>query len=57
MFESKFEFNLNKNSFIKLIDFGFSLDLNLEMSQSEIDLLTPLIMGTLTYLPPEMFTT
>ncbi len=57
MFESKFEFSLNKNSFIKLIDFGFSLDLNLEMSQSEIDLLTPLIMGTLTYLPPEMFTT
>lgn len=58
MFESKFHLNQQdvKKPFIKVIDFGYSLDLRKEMTQYQADLLTQLIMGTLTYLAPEMFT-
>lgn len=39
---------------IKLIDFGYSLDLCGTMDAYEQDLMSNLIMGTITYVAPEL---
>lgn len=40
--------------FIKIIDFGFSLDLNKEMDEEEQQLMDQVVMGTMTYVAPEL---
>lgn len=54
MLESYRSFQSEKDTFIKIIDFGYSLDLNADMSDSQLEILGQLIMGTLTYVAPEL---
>ena len=55
MFESPFDTKTKDTvkSFIKIIDFGYSLDLGVQMTEDEKDLLSPMIMGTFAYTAPE----
>ena len=49
-------YDLNSKSFIKLIDFGYSLNLNscASLPQDQVDLILNFIMGTFTYTAPEL---
>ena len=39
---------------IKLIDFGYSLDLDHGLTEAQMDLIDGLIMGTILYVSPEL---
>ena len=55
MFESCFDPKAKDalKSFIKIIDFGYSLDLGKSFSLDEREELSPYIMGTFAYTAPE----
>jgi serine/threonine protein kinase len=52
MFESIFDPKSVK-SFIKIIDFGYSIDLGSELTDEQKNLLSPYIMGTFAFTAPE----
>lgn len=47
-------FDEEEMPFIKIIDFGFSLDLNQQMDEEEQLLMDSVVMGTMTYVAPEL---